>query len=65
MIGVVSLFFGVVLMVLWNMREPIFFCGETLPLERAHMVPDSSDEIGTYKDVADKAEENLSTIQKG
>jgi hypothetical protein len=28
-------------MILWNMREPRFFRGETLPLERAHMVADS------------------------
>lgn len=44
LIGVVTLFCGVPLMVLWNIREPKFFRGETLPLERAHMVPDSRDD---------------------
>ena len=63
-IGVVSLLFGVVLMVLWSLREPRFFQGETLPLERAHMVPDSLDEIESHSDIADKAAGNLSTIQK-
>jgi len=43
-IGVVTLFFGVVLMLLWNQIEPKFFRGETLPLERAHMVLDCVDE---------------------
>ena len=38
LIGVVTLLLGIPLMVLWNMREPRFFRGETLPLERAHMV---------------------------
>ena len=41
LIGVVTLLFGVLLMLLWNLREPRFFRGETLPLERAHMVPDN------------------------
>ena len=45
MIGVVSLLFGVVLMTLWNLRAPGFFRGETLPLERAHMVPDNLRDI--------------------
>jgi amino acid transporter len=40
LIGVVTLLIGVPLMLLWNIREPRFFRGETLPLERAHMVPD-------------------------
>ena len=44
LIGVVTLFCGVPLMVLWNIREPKFFRGETLPLERAHMVPNSHDD---------------------
>ncbi|MBA3755450.1 MAG: APC family permease, partial [Nitrosomonas sp.] len=47
LIGVVTLFCGVPLMVLWNMREPKFFRGETLPLERAHLVPDSRDDDTT------------------
>ncbi|SEM92308.1 APC family permease [Nitrosomonas marina] len=42
-IGVVTLLFGVVIMLLWNLYEPRFFRGETLPLERAHMVLDSED----------------------
>lgn len=42
LIGVVALFFGIPLMVLWNMCEPRFFRGETLPLERAHMAFDTS-----------------------
>lgn len=41
LIGVVTLLIGIPLMVLWNMHEPKFFRGETLPLERAHMVPDN------------------------
>lgn len=41
LIGVATLFCGAPLMILWNMREPRFFRGETLPLERAHMVADS------------------------
>lgn len=45
LIGVVTLLFGVVLMLQWNLREPTFFRGETLPLERAHMVSDSPEEI--------------------
>ncbi|SDX35369.1 APC family permease [Nitrosomonas oligotropha] len=44
LIGVVALLFGVPLMVLWNLREPKFFRGETLPLERAHMVPDNGEQ---------------------
>lgn len=44
LIGVVTLFLGVPLMALWNLCEPRFFRGETLPLERAHMVPDNHDE---------------------
>ncbi len=43
-IGVVTLLLGIPLMVLWNMRDKRFFRGETLPLERAHMVLDSADE---------------------
>ncbi|MDR4517393.1 MAG: APC family permease [Nitrosomonas sp.] len=49
MIGVVSLLFGVVLMALWNLRAPSFFRGETLPLERAHMVMDTLDKIRANK----------------
>ncbi|MBL8499061.1 MAG: APC family permease [Nitrosomonas sp.] len=44
LIGVVALLFGVPLMVVWNLREPKFFRGETLPLERAHMVPDNGEQ---------------------
>ncbi len=40
-IGVVTLLFGIPLMILWNMHDKRFFRGETLPLERAHMVTDS------------------------
>ncbi|MDH5552191.1 MAG: APC family permease [Nitrosomonas sp.] len=42
-IGVVTLMFGIPLMLLWNMQDKRFFQGETLPLERAHMVSDSAD----------------------
>ena len=35
-------YFGIPLMILWNMRDKSFFQGETLPLERAHMVADSA-----------------------
>jgi len=45
MIGVVTLLFGVVLMMIWNLFEKRFFRGETLPLERAHMVADSVDNL--------------------
>ena len=48
LIGVVALFLGVPLMILWNMREPKFFRGETLPLERAHMVFDNQDDISAH-----------------
>jgi amino acid transporter len=47
LIGVVTLFFGVPLMILWNICEPTFFRGETLPLERAHMVPDKQGNTDT------------------
>ncbi|MGV8712422.1 MAG: APC family permease [Nitrosomonas sp.] len=43
LIGVVTLLLGIPLMILWNMREPKFFRGETLPLERAHMVENGQD----------------------
>ncbi|MCB1934638.1 MAG: APC family permease [Nitrosomonas sp.] len=43
-IGVLTLLFGVILMILWNMFDPKFFRGETLPLERAHMAPDTAAE---------------------
>ncbi|MBK7365638.1 MAG: APC family permease [Nitrosomonas sp.] len=43
LIGVAALLLGVPLMILWNLREPRFFQGKTLPLERAHMVADSGD----------------------
>lgn len=49
-IGVMTLLCGVILMILWNMREPTFFRGETLPLERAHMVPDTLAEIRAFKE---------------
>lgn len=42
-IGVVTLLCGIPLMIIWSIREPRFFRGETLPLERAHMVLDSED----------------------
>jgi len=54
LIGVVALFLGVPLMVLWNMREPRFFRGETLPLERAHMVPDSHHSSTAYPNASSK-----------
>jgi amino acid transporter len=34
-VGVLSLAFGVLLMIAWNIRAPAFFRGETLPRERA------------------------------
>lgn len=37
-IGVFSLLAGVLLMILWNLKEPSFFRGETLPRERARPV---------------------------
>ncbi|HND35571.1 MAG TPA: APC family permease, partial [Nitrosomonas sp.] len=43
LIGGAALMLGVPLMILWNLREPRFFQGKTLPLERAHMVLDSED----------------------
>jgi amino acid transporter len=49
-IGVMTLLCGVILMTLWNIREPTFFRGETLPLERAHMVPDTPAEIRAFKE---------------
>ena len=39
LIGVVILLSGMPIMALCNIREPEFFRGRTLPLERAHMVP--------------------------
>ncbi len=41
MIGVVTLLFGIPLMLWWSFHESRFFRGETLPLERAHMVADN------------------------
>lgn len=35
-IGVASLLFGVLLMILWNLKAPAFFRGETLRPERTH-----------------------------
>ena len=35
-IGVASLLFGVLLMILWNLKSPAFFRGETLKRERTH-----------------------------
>ena len=37
-IGVLSLLFGVLLMILWNLKAPGFFRGETLARERAHRI---------------------------
>ena len=37
-IGVLSLLFGVLLMILWNLKAPDFFRGETLVRERAHRI---------------------------
>jgi amino acid transporter len=54
LIGVVTLLIGVPLMILWNMREPKFFRGETLPLERAHMVPDHQNNDRACKNVSSK-----------
>ena len=34
-IGVASLIFGVLLMILWNLKSPAFFRGETLKKERS------------------------------
>ena len=33
-VGVLSLAFGVVLMIVWNLKAPAFFRGKTLPKER-------------------------------
>ena len=33
-VGVLSLALGVVLMIVWNLKAPAFFRGETLPKER-------------------------------
>lgn len=38
-IGVGSLMFGVLLMILWNLKAPAFFRGETLKPERTHRDP--------------------------
>ena len=38
-IGVASLLFGVLLMILWNLKAPAFFRGETLKPERTHRKP--------------------------
>ena len=35
-VGVASLLFGVLLMILWNLKSPAFFRGETLKRERTH-----------------------------
>ncbi|MCC7091409.1 MAG: APC family permease, partial [Nitrosomonas sp.] len=48
LIGVVTLLLGIPLMILWNMREPRFFRGETLPLERAHMVKNGRNHPSTH-----------------
>jgi len=37
-IGVASLMFGVLLMILWNLKSPAFFRGETLRRERTHRI---------------------------
>lgn len=38
-IGVLSLVFGVLLMIIWNLKAPDFFRGRTLPRERTHRQP--------------------------
>ncbi|UJP05405.1 MAG: APC family permease [Nitrosomonas sp.] len=48
LIGVVTLMFGVPLMVWWKHHEPTFFRGETLPIERAHMTADGTDREPTH-----------------
>ncbi|HNP26680.1 MAG TPA: APC family permease, partial [Nitrosomonas sp.] len=63
-IGVVSLFFGIVLMILWNFREHRFFSGETLPLERAHMVPDKPGELIADNSEIDQSASHLLSGQK-
>lgn len=40
-IGVLSLVFGVLLMMVWNLKSPSFFRGETLPRERTHRSSES------------------------
>jgi hypothetical protein len=35
-IGVFSLFLGVLLMIFWNLKAPAFFRGQTLTRERTH-----------------------------
>ena len=35
-IGVLSLIGGVILMIIWNLKSPAFFRGETLARERTH-----------------------------
>ncbi|SER55975.1 Amino acid transporter [Nitrosomonas sp. Nm51] len=51
-IGVVTLLSGVVLMLLWNFYQPAFFRGETLPLERAHMVLDDDEKCAVNTEIA-------------
>jgi len=65
LIGVVALFLGVPLMILWNMREPRFFRGETLPLERAHMVFDNEDNIPLHSAIHKETGNKLPSKSKG
>lgn len=58
LIGVVTLFLGVPLMIAWNIREPSFFRGKTLPLERAHMMPDSRNNPAICTDTHSKIDTN-------
>lgn len=39
-VGVLTLLLGAPLMIAWNLRDPTFFRGRTLPRERAHWVRD-------------------------
>ena len=64
LIGVVTLFLGVPLMILWNIREPRFFRGETLPLERAHMVLDNENDIPIHSGIHKEAENRLPSESK-
>lgn len=48
LIGVVALFLGIPLMMWCYFRDPRFFHGETLPLERAHIVPDNNSDNTSY-----------------
>jgi hypothetical protein len=41
-VGVIGMLLAIPLMVLWNLKSPAFFRGETLPKQRAHWVEDST-----------------------